>query len=339
MKNIFLILISLLVLQSCNRKINDYVSISGHFEGLTKNDTLMKISSRKYNKNVLIDADGNFNDTLHIKEPDYFTMLLSKRTRIAPYFNIGDDLTIKGDITDLNNTLVFKGRGAVTNNYLIKRIKEVTLFNERINSLYASDSVEFVGKLDAFKDKMTALLDDDEIDTAVVNRELRGMNNYMEGAKVRYKRQHDLQAAYAKGQPSPKFTDLENVNGETTSLDDFKGKYVYIDIWATWCRPCLAQIPALKALEKEYHDKNIEFVSISTDAPDKHNTWINMIKEKGMTGTQLYAGENVSFMQGYKISTIPRFIFIDPNGNIIDANAPRPSSTEDIKKMFDEVGL
>ena len=65
-----------------------------------------------------------------------------------------------------------------------------------------------------------------------------------------------------KGAPSPSFVDYENYNGGKTSLADLKGKYVYIDVWATWCGPCKAEIPSLKKIEKEYHGKNIAFVSV-----------------------------------------------------------------------------
>lgn len=60
-----------------------------------------------------------------------------------------------------------------------------------------------------------------------------------------------------KGNKAPDFSDYENYKGGTSSLSDFKGNYVYIDIWATWCKPCIAQIPYLKILEEEYKDKNI----------------------------------------------------------------------------------
>merc|ERR1711916_38022 len=65
-----------------------------------------------------------------------------------------------------------------------------------------------------------------------------------------------------KGMPSPKFVNYENNAGGKTSLDDLQGKYVYIDVWATWCGPCIQEIPSLKKIEKQYHNKNIEFVSI-----------------------------------------------------------------------------
>ena len=92
-----------------------------------------------------------------------------------------------------------------------------------------------------------------------------------------------------KGQPSPKFFNYQNYNGGTSSLDDFKGKYVYIDVWATWCGPCKAEIPHLQKVEEKYHGKNIEFVSISVDKENAKETWRNMIADKEMGGVQLIA--------------------------------------------------
>ena len=132
--------------------------------------------------------------------------------------------------------------------------------------------------------------------------------------------------ALKKGRPSPKFIGYENYAGGLTSLDDLKGKYVYIDVWATWCGPCIREIPSLKEVEKKYHGKNIEFVSISLDRPTDHYKWLDMIKEKELTGIQLFANNNQSsFAKEYQIEGIPRFILIDTEGNIVNAKAPRPS--------------
>ena len=93
-----------------------------------------------------------------------------------------------------------------------------------------------------------------------------------------------------KGDLSPKFVDYENFAGGTTSLDDLKGKYVYIDVWATWCGPCKLEIPFLQDVEKKYHNKNIEFVSISVDEKPAYDTWRNMVTDKQLSGIQLFAG-------------------------------------------------
>ncbi|PKB44693.1 thiol-disulfide isomerase/thioredoxin [Cellulophaga sp. RHA19] len=133
--------------------------------------------------------------------------------------------------------------------------------------------------------------------------------------------------AVEKGNPSPKFVGYENHAGGKTSLEDLKGKYVYIDVWATWCGPCLAEIPALKETEKAYHGKNIEFVSISVDRTDAYNKWKQMVVDKELGGIQLIADNNFesNFIQDYVIQGIPKFILLDTEGNIVNANAPRPS--------------
>lgn len=143
-----------------------------------------------------------------------------------------------------------------------------------------------------------------------------------------------------KGNPSPKFTDYENYAGGTTSLDDLKGDYIYIDVWATWCGPCKAEIPFLKKVEQQYHGRNIEFVSISIDDKKDHGKWKKMVADKELAGTQLFADNNweSKFIQDYMIKGIPRFILIDPSGAIVDSNAPRPSNGQLIK-LFDELEI
>ncbi|GAA4943593.1 hypothetical protein GCM10023314_15790 [Algibacter agarivorans] len=136
--------------------------------------------------------------------------------------------------------------------------------------------------------------------------------------------------ALTKGKPSPKFINYENNAGGTTSLDDLKGKFVYIDVWATWCKPCINEIPSLKKVEEQFHGKNIEFVSISIDRITDHDKWKSMVNNGALGGIQLFAGKDSesSFVKDYQIESIPRFILIDTEGHIVDANAPRPSSPE-----------
>ncbi|MFK5891214.1 MAG: TlpA disulfide reductase family protein [Flavobacteriaceae bacterium] len=144
----------------------------------------------------------------------------------------------------------------------------------------------------------------------------------------------------AKGNPSPQFVAYENYKGGTTSLKDLKGKFVYVDVWATWCGPCKKEIPFLKKIEKAYHGKNIAFVSISVDTKKAHSAWQKMIKEKNMGGIQLFADNNwkSKFVTDYMIKGIPRFILIDPKGNIVSANAPRPSNPK-LKTLLKEYNL
>ncbi|MDE6451195.1 MAG: TlpA family protein disulfide reductase, partial [Odoribacter sp.] len=103
-------------------------------------------------------------------------------------------------------------------------------------------------------------------------------------------------AKIAKGQPSPTFKYLD-INGKEVSLKDLAGKYVYIDVWATWCGPCRGELPHLKKLEHRFKGKNIAFVSISCDQ-DK-SAWEKMVKEEKLGGIQLHNGGDREFMEAY----------------------------------------
>ncbi|WP_224488096.1 TlpA family protein disulfide reductase [Robertkochia flava] len=142
------------------------------------------------------------------------------------------------------------------------------------------------------------------------------------------------------GQPSPEFSDYENYAGGTTSLEDLRGKYVYIDVWATWCGPCRYEIPHLKKLEKDFHGRDIHFVSISIDEDKSYDQWRKMIEDESLGGIQLLADKQwkSNFVQDYMISGIPRFILIDPQGKVVDNNADRPSS-ETIRILFKELNI
>ncbi|MDM1061999.1 TlpA family protein disulfide reductase [Empedobacter falsenii] len=122
---------------------------------------------------------------------------------------------------------------------------------------------------------------------------------------------------------APDFS-LADINGKRFDLSDFKGKYVYMDIWATWCGPCKVQIPFMKELEKQFHDAPIHFVSVSLDKLEDKPVWAKMVKENQMSGVQLFAGREDNFGFDYKIEYIPTFIILDKEGNIMIDRAPAP---------------
>ncbi len=122
---------------------------------------------------------------------------------------------------------------------------------------------------------------------------------------------------------APDFS-LADINGKRFDLSDFKGKYVYMDIWATWCGPCKVQIPFMKELEKQYHDAPIYFVSVSLDKLEDKPIWEKMVRENQMSGVQLFAGREDNFGFDYKIEYIPTFIILDKEGNIMIDRAPAP---------------
>ncbi len=142
----------------------------------------------------------------------------------------------------------------------------------------------------------------------------------------------------APGKKSPSF-EYENFNGGTTQLEDFKGSYVFIDVWATWCGPCRLQSRYLEKLIPNYEGKNIKFVTISVDELNNYDVWKDMVAKKKMKATHLYAeGFSSDFIKAYGISGIPRFILLGPKGDIISNRAPNPSQPE-LEKLFETLDL
>ena len=142
--------------------------------------------------------------------------------------------------------------------------------------------------------------------------------------------------AIAKGMNATDF-EYENNIGEWVKLSDFKGKYVLIDLWATWCKPCIEEMPYLKEIENTLNDENIEFIAISIDK-DKVK-WQQYLSKNKMNGIQLIAdkAEESSVMKDYKLLNLPNYILIDDRGKIITVSAPKPSSGELLKLLEDEL--
>ncbi len=138
----------------------------------------------------------------------------------------------------------------------------------------------------------------------------------------------------APGMPSPNFS-LTGIDEVVYNLSDFRGNLVYIDFWATWCRPCREQIPHFAKLKDIYAGKPIKFVAISVD--DDKEAWIKMVNEQGLKGIQVHADRAWSsdVVKKYQVRAIPTFVLIDGNGNIIEYNAPKPSNP-DINLLIDK---
>lgn len=136
-----------------------------------------------------------------------------------------------------------------------------------------------------------------------------------------------------KGTPFPAEAKLFDRDGKEVSFAQFKGKVVYVDLWASWCVPCIREVPHLKQLEKEFEGKSIAFVSISIDS--NVDAWKRKSEQLDLHGNQFINSDN-SLGKALNVNGIPRFLIYGADGNLVDGNAPRPSDTR-TKPMLEKL--
>ncbi len=116
------------------------------------------------------------------------------------------------------------------------------------------------------------------------------------------------------GQPAPDFT-LDDLQGQSTSLSDFKGQAVFLDFWASWCGPCIWAVPFLEKIKQQTRDQKVVFLNISLDPVDE---WHPAVAEHGLTGVHVHAlgGWQAAVAQLYQVRGIPSYFLVGPDGRM-----------------------
>lgn len=157
----------------------------------------------------------------------------------------------------------------------------------------------------------------------LITRYVNSINN--EDQKNNLIVKNRVQNSFQKGKPAAIFF-AETLLGDTISLQSLKGRYLLIDVWATWCAPCKQESPYFDDLSEKYTSENLAFISISVD--EEKFKWKRESGDKAKTVLQLWALNKEIFMSFYGIEGIPRFMLIDPEGKIVNINMARPSEEE-----------
>lgn len=307
--------------QNTTNTVSLNVKIANRFS-----DTITISSGRSFKQKVGINKKGEFQTTFEASKDGGLYRLNDGNEGTTMFLKNGYDLTLTLDTKDFDETIVYKGKGANENNYLAKKALSDEKFEMDLEALFDADEATFKEALAKKKANDISMIDGKGFDETLVKM-LRPSFDQEEKFLLDYYNQK-VAAKKMEGIASPSF-DYENHKGGKTKLEDLRGKYVYIDVWATWCGPCIAEIPHLKKVEEKYHGKNIEFVSISVDTEKDYEKWKKMVVSKELGGIQLFADKNWTsdFIKAYGINAIPRFILIGPDGKVIKADAPRPSSS------------
>ena len=236
---------------------------------------------------------------------------------------------------DMDNDVMFRNsrayRNLIVENFRLLSKKE--LLNDSGTTIieFVTNQIKDIKSIDIREQYASMLIRQMKEDNTNIDRDYNLIMGLLSTDRMKDKltqRFHSAKSTKA-GHASVDFN-YENYEGGMTALKDLKGKVLYIDVWATWCGPCIREFPSLKKLIEDYKDKDIEFVSISIDSKNNYDKWRKMVAEKNIGGLQLYDAEGLSsgFMRAFSVSLIPRFMMLDAEGKIITARAPRPSSKE-----------
>ena len=362
-----LVLFTFLAFLSCSGEAeNDgKVSVSGKIENAPEGHVVLSkfTESRPVVVDtVQLDANGNFDYSLEIDVPTFYELNLfgQRSVRLAL---LNDDVNINYDFSD-PESLVLEGSKdsqemqkidvlitsyqedvnalneayyeAMSNNDSdqIKKIQSDALLlednqakkvKEAINSMGDSfASLAAVGLLNSknefqFIDSLVAELDQKYPETKMI---------------IQLKQQLDEMRPLSMGQVAPEI-ELPNPEGQTVKLSDFRGKYVMIDFWAGWCKPCREENPNVVRLYNEYKDQGFEVFGVSLDRT--REAWIDAIFEDQLTWTQVSDLKyfNSEAATTYQINAIPATYLIDPEGKIIGKDLRGPSLESKLKEIFE----
>lgn len=297
------------------------------FEGKIANrnsDSIVLATGKNFKKTLRLNKRGQFKEAFEIPADGLFQLFDGSETTLL-FLKNGYNLKLTMDAKKFDESIKYEGNGAKENNYLAQKALTDEAFEKDLDVLFTEDESTFNASLEKKKMGDLSQLEKAGVDaslsqmlTSMIQQESIMLSQFYAQKKV---------AEKMNGVISPSFN-YENHKGGKTKLEDFKGKYVYIDVWATWCGPCRAEIPFLKKVEEKFHGKDIVFVSISVDTQKDHEKWKKFVIDKELGGVQLFADNNWNsdFIKAFGINSIPRFILIGPDGKVIFADAPRPSS-------------
>ena len=269
-------------------------------------------------------------------QDEYSAYLNGYRDSIMSDLNTFDDTLFIGiEIEDMNNMLDYYAKSQVSMTDLSPSAKRFNWDADKLSMNYnfyvelnSMSSQEYDSMLSSYATEMNNLLASVD-DTAFVSKTKKGISSTVKDWKERKQAKENIPKP---GEMAIGFT-YPNKDSVEFSLADFSGKLVYVDVWATWCGPCKAEIPSLQKLEGEYHDKNITFLSVSVDTD--RQAWVDMVVNDQLGGVQLWADGWSQITKDYAIFGIPRFMLFDQDGKVISTDAPRPSSAE-IRPLIEE---
>lgn len=253
--------------------------------------------------NPKLKSISNYEEYLHIRSvkmfyfysyPDYLVLLedsLANQAKVAGNFEPFWIETVQG----------FYPAGKIRKATIAEKLEVVSMYEaSRWKRNYSYDSL-----LEVYKSEINDEIYFNDLRTAYVERRKK-LNEFVK----------------LKGDKAPDFT-LHDENGNFYKLTDFKGKNLLIDVWASWCRPCISEMPTLKKMFVEFDTSNLQIINVSVDT--QRDKWLKAKKKHNPIGLQLYAegGNQSQFAKNYLVEFLPRYILIDKQSNVFSFYAKK----------------
>ena len=202
-------------------------------------------------------------------------------------------------------------------------------FKELMQGLGQNEQEEFAA---SFADDLaTTAITAGEFGTA---REVYSLllNRFRESPNLRQKVQNDLKRLDKVGKLAPSFA-VEDIKGKTVRLEAYRGKYVLVDFWATWCAPCIGELPRMQTAYRAYRAAGFEIIGISID--ESKTAVVDFAKARNIPWPLVHnASGSADLVEAFGVSSIPATYLIDPEGNIIRLDLRGKALDETLGRMI-----
>lgn len=367
MKKLVYILVASVVLMSCKNR--DQFVINGSFKNGTPENKVYLYALDKTNPiavdSTVMSEKGEFKFGYDSEEVGFFKIAAGNNEYMIIAKN-GDDINLSADLADQHMNYSLSGAEEadkleslnVTKNKYMARLNEVQKeFDEKVakdpdnrEAIMESMRPAYVREIENLNQEILKfaqnnteslagfyainLLNPSEYEQEMVAYSDQIKTNFNKNPSVT---QFLIRMANLKtvqvGQPAPAFT-INTIDGGKVSLADFKGKYVLLDFWASWCQPCRQENPNVVKAYNDYKDKNFTVFGVSLDKDPA--AWRHAVQADKLTWTQ--AGELMDFegpvVKQYQVDAIPTSFLIDPQGKIIAKNLRAEQLDEFLKKTL-----